>query len=134
MTLLILKDWFSKVWVWLKKYWWVVLIIVVFLTSAAFAGVKIKNLYDLNQIEQESHQQEVSILNQLHEEELIQRDELLKEYEVKITKIEEEYQAKVKELEEQSKKRIRGYTRSYQEDPTKFAGSIAEQLGVVYVP
>ena len=131
MTLLAIKSFFKKAWVWLKHNWKVPLIILYTLAlwllfrrkDAAFLVLEERN---------KSYKAQIDVINQSHKEELEKRNKVIEKYNDLVSQLEDQYAADNKELDEAKKKEIKDIVEKHHDDPNALARMLAEKYGLVY--
>ena len=90
MTFLTAKTFLKKVWLFLKTYWYIPLL----LSWAVIAWLLLRNsstsIMDVLYTAEKSYREQIEILNESHEKEIQKRDEVLKRYEDAIKQLERE--------------------------------------------
>ena len=132
MTLLAIKSFFKKAWVWLKHNWKVPLIILYTLAlwllfrrkDAAFLVLEERN---------KSYKAQIDVINQSHKEELEKRNKVIEKYNDLVSQLEDQYAADNKELDEAKKKEIKDIVEKHHDNPNALAQMLAEKYGLVYV-
>ena len=132
VTLLAIKTFFKKAWVWLKHNWKVPLIILYTLVlwllfrrkDAAFLVLEERN---------KSYQKQIEVINQNHKEELEKRNRVIEKYNDLVSQLEDQYAADNKELDEAKKKEIKDIVEKHHDDPDALARMLAEKYGLNYV-
>jgi len=119
----------KKVWLWLKTYWYIPVIVVLGIAILAATGGNNKWLFDILQKTRDSHNQERESLENAHVEEIRQRDEALKKYHRNIDKIEKDYKKKVGDLESEKRHEIKEMVKRHQGDSTGLTKEVAERYG-----
>ena len=131
VTLLAIKSFFKKAWVWLKHNWKVPLIILYTLAlwllfrrkDAAFLVLEERN---------KSYKAQIDVINQSHKEELEKRNKVIEKYNDLVSQLEDQYAADNKELDEAKKKEIKDIVEKHHDDPNALARMPAEKYGLVY--
>ena len=131
VTLLAIKSFFKKAWVWLKHNWKVPLIILYTLAlwllfrrkDAAFLVLEERN---------KSYKAQIDVINQNHKEELEKRNKVIEKYNDLVSQLEDQYAADNKELDEAKKKEIKDIVEKHHDDPNALARMLAEKYGLVY--
>ena len=132
LTLLAIKSFFKKTWVWLKHNWKVPLIILYTLAlwllfrrkDAAFLVLEERN---------KSYKAQIDVINQSHKEELEKRNKVIEKYNDLVSQLEDQYAADNKELDEAKKKEIKDIVEKHHDNPNALAQMLAEKYGLVYV-
>ena len=118
-----------KVWVWLKSYWYVPVILVLILI-AALTGHGIKNKYfEILMKARENHKKEVEIIEKNHTEEKQKTQDAIKRYQENISSIEKDYNIKMEELPRKQKKEVSEIIKKYDNNNNAMAKEIANILG-----
>ena len=132
MTLLAIKTFFKKAWVWLKHNWKVPLIILYTLVLWLFFRRK-DAAYLVLEERSKSYQAQIEVINQNHKEELEKRNKVIEKYTVLISQLENQYAADNKELDAAKKKEIKDIVEKHYNDPDALARMLAEKYGLTYV-
>jgi hypothetical protein len=125
----------KQAWLWAKKFWWVIVIALLFVGAAMASallrnGVLLARVMDLLDAKRNQHDQEMETLSHIHntevaeknlrlEEHLKRKEELRRELEEKGTALNKEKEAELKKLVDE------GYN-----DPEKLAKQIADAFGL----
>ena len=118
-----------KVWVWIKNYWYIPIILILILV-AAFAGGGIKNKYfDILLKAKENHKREIEIIEKNHAEEKQKTQDAIKKYQESISTIEKDFNVKMEELPKRQKKEVDKIIEKYEDDTSAMAKEIASILG-----
>jgi DNA polymerase II small subunit/DNA polymerase delta subunit B len=123
----------QKIWVWLKNYWYVPVILIAIVVTAIVTGGKVGNLLKLLKSSQTSYEDQIRVLNESHQKELEEREKLNKKYQEVIANLEKEFAAKSTELTEKEKKEVEKLTKTYNDDPQELSKIISERFGISYV-
>ena len=130
-----IKLFAKQAWLWAKKFWWVIVIALLFVGAAMASallrnGVLLARVMDLLDAKRNQHDQEMETLSHIHntevaeknlrlEEHLKRKEELRRELEEKGTALNKEKEAELKKLVDE------GYN-----DPEKLAKQIADAFGL----
>ena len=124
----------KQAWLWAKKFWWVIVIALLFVGAAMASallrnGVLLARVMDLLDAKRNQHDQEMETLSHIHntevteknlrlEEHLKRKEELKRELEERGDNLNKEKEAELKKLVDE------GYN-----DPEKLAKQIADAFG-----
>ena len=118
-----------KIWVWLKNYWYVPIILILILV-ATLTGHGIKNKYfEILMKARENHKKEVEIIEKNHAEEKQKTQDAIKKYQENISGIEKDYNIKMEELPRKQKREVNEIIKKYDNDNDAMAKEIANILG-----
>tara|TARA_R100000995_G_scaffold83645_2_gene60108 strand:- start:5481 stop:5888 length:408 start_codon:yes stop_codon:yes gene_type:complete len=125
----------KQAWLWAKKFWWVIVIALLFVGAAMASallrnGVLLARVMDLLDAKRDQHDQEMETLSHIHntevteknlrlEEHLKRKEELKRELEERGDNLNKEKEAELKKLVDE------GYN-----DPEKLAKQIADAFGL----
>ena len=135
MKWLQIKSGLKKVWLWSKKFWWVIIIALLFICAALIGaitrnGVLLASVIDLLESKRDSHDKEMETLNKIHQEEISKRKKILEEYHKNIDALEEEYAKKDEELSLAKKNEVKRLVEDSYNDPERLAREIAAAFGI----
>jgi hypothetical protein len=130
-----IKLFAKQAWLWAKKFWWVIVIALLFVGAALASallrnGVLLARVMDLLDAKRDQHDQEMETLSHIHntevaeknlrlDEHLNKKEELKRELEQRGTALNKEKEAELKKLVDE------GYN-----DPEKLAKQIADAFGL----
>tara|TARA_R100000664_G_C2739809_1_gene128470 strand:- start:47 stop:454 length:408 start_codon:yes stop_codon:yes gene_type:complete len=130
-----IKLFAKQAWLWAKKFWWVIVIALLFVGAALASallrnGVLLARVMDLLDAKRNQHDQEMETLSHIHnteiaeknlrlEEHLKRKEELARELEARGDSLSKEKEAELKKLVDE------GYN-----DPEKLAKEIAKAFGL----
>ena len=137
MKLLRLKTIAKKVWLWAKKFWWMIilglgLIIALLLWALTRNGAYVAGLLDLMQARSDAHDQEMETLAHIHNTEIVEKNERLKEHLKRRAEIEEEYRNRGQNLSKEKEAELKRIVDESFNDPEKLARELAEAFGIEY--
>jgi predicted nuclease with TOPRIM domain len=121
----------TKIWVWLKHYWYVPLIVIGIILSTMFM-FKNQSAYKLLLQVQENYKKQISELQRLWDEEKKKKEELQKQYELTMQLIEMKYKEDQRVLDMAEKKRVKDLVSKYQDNPEELSKQLAEAYGIKY--
>ena len=132
VTLLAIKTFCKKAWVWLKHNWKVPLVIIYTLTlwllfrkrDAAYSVLEERN---------DSYKKQIDAINEIHDEEIQKRNRILENYNSILRDLEEQYERDSLELDRKKRKEIQDLVEEYDEKPDELAKLLAERYGLEYV-
>lgn len=125
-----------KIWVWIKKHWYVP-VLFVFVSIVAIFGVlglnRNKNLLKMLDINKASYKNQIKAIEQAHAIELKRKEDLYNTYVKTMEKIEKEYKMGLNDLEEDKKIKLDSMVKKYKGTPEELAKELSEMFGVDYV-
>jgi|TARA_R110000744_G_scaffold75870_6_gene150646 hypothetical protein len=135
MTLLKLKTISKKLWLWSKKFWWVIIIGLLFL-GACLLGLLTRNaaflagVLDLMESKRNQHDQEMETLAHIHNTEIAEKNTRLKEHIKQRAQIKEEFKKRGETLDKQKEAELKRIVDEGYNDPEKLAKELAKAFGM----
>ena len=135
MTLLKLKTISKKLWLWSKKFWWVIIIGLLFL-GACLLGLLTRNaaflagVLDLMESKRNQHDQEMETLAHIHNTEIAEKNTRLKEHIKQRAQIKEEFEKRGETLDKQKEAELKRIVDEGYNDPEKLAKELAKAFGM----
>jgi|TARA_R110000751_G_scaffold68253_1_gene138964 cell division protein FtsB len=135
MTLLKLKTISKKLWLWSKKFWWVIIIGLLFL-GACLLGLLTRNaaflagVLDLMESKRDQHDQEMETLAHIHNTEIAEKNTRLKEHIKRRAQVEEEFKKRGETLDKQKEAELKRIVDEGYNDPEKLARELAKAFGM----
>ena len=135
MTLLKFKTISKKLWLWAKKYWWLIILGLLFL-CACLLGALTKNgafllgVVDLMEAKKNQHDQEMETLAHIHNTEIAEKNLRIKEHFKRKSEIEEEFKKRGETLDKQKEAELKRMVDVGYNDPEKLAKDLAKAFGI----
>ena len=135
MTLLKLKTISKKLFLWAKKFWWAIVVGLLFVCGA-FIGALTRNgallaaVLDLLEAKKEQHDQEMETLERIHSEEVADKNARLEEHLKRRSELEEEFAKRGESLDKQKEAELKRLVDESYNDPEKLAQELAEAFGL----
>ena len=135
MALLKLKTISKKVWLWAKKFWWVIVVGVLFL-CACLIGALTRNaaflagVLDLMDAKRNQHDQEMETLAHIHNTEIIEKNTRLEEHLKRRAQLEEEFKKRGETLDKEKEAELKRIVDEGYNDPEKLAKELAKAFGM----
>jgi cell division protein FtsB len=135
MTLLKLKTISKKLWLWSKKFWWVIVVGVLFL-CACLIGALTRNaaflagVLDLMDAKRNQHDQEMETLAHIHNTEIIEKNARLEEHLKRRAQLEEEFKKRGETLDKEKEAELKRIVDEGYNDPEKLAKELAKAFGM----
>ena len=126
MSWLLVKLWFSKAWLWIKKNWQNASIVVLSLLVALLLRRDKKTVTESLKIAQESYKNQIDALNESYEKEEQRRAEADENYRNTVEKIEKDYLKEKRKLNSRERKRLQELLES---SPDKLDQLIEDEFG-----
>jgi transcriptional antiterminator len=126
----------KKAWTWLKKHWYVPLLLLLVGASGilgVFGFSKNKQLEKMLEINKKSYQDQIKAIEESHEAELKRRDEVYARYISTMKKLEVEHDVDLSHLSEEKKKKLDTMVKKYKGTPDELAKELSEMFGVEHV-
>ena len=132
LTLLTIKTFLKKTWVWLKHNWYVPAVIIYTLALWILFRNKPAAL-EMLQIRSESYEDQIRAIESTHKKEIAKRDEILQSYNKVLEDLEKNYKEKNMVLSKKKKEEVKRIVKEYNDRPNDLAKILAEQYGLTYV-
>ena len=135
MTLLKIKLILKKSWLWAKKFWWAIIIFLLFLVAGLVGiltrnGAYIAGLLDLMEAKSSVHDQEMETLTQIHNTEIVAKSARLKEHLKRRAELEEEFKKRGEILDKEKEAELKRLVDEGYNDPEKLAKDLADAFGL----
>ena len=135
MRLLKLKLAAKKAWLWAKKFWWaivlgLVFVIVVLIGAITRNGAYLASLLDLMEVKKNAHNEEMETLTRIHDTEIAEKNALLEEHLKRKAQLEEEFKARGETLDKQKEEELKRIVDESYNDPEKLAKELADAFGL----
>tara|TARA_R110000824_G_scaffold31733_1_gene102974 strand:+ start:3497 stop:3904 length:408 start_codon:yes stop_codon:yes gene_type:complete len=135
MTLLKAKLILKKSWLWAKKFWWAIIIFLLFLLAALVGiltrnGAYIAGLLDLMEAKSDGHDQEMETLSHIHNTEVAEKNLRLEEHLKRRAALEEEFNKRGETLDKQKEAELKRIVDEGYNDPEKLAKELAKAFGI----
>jgi len=125
--------WYKKVWIYIKKYWQILLGITIAIVAAIFFGKSPDRITDLLRRKNEQADEELQAADKARTELLRQREANLDKYLDAVKVLEEKYKKSETEIKSKTKKKIKKFIKDSEQDPEGIAKRIAEENGWEYI-
>mgnify|MGYP001483366272 FL=1 len=135
MTLLKAKLIAKKVWLGAKKFWWVIILGMLFVCAALIGaltrnGALLAGVLDLLESKRESHKAEVDTLTRIHDTEVAEKNKRLEEHLKRRAQLEEEFKKRGEELDAEKEAELKRLVDEGYNDPEKLARDLADAFGL----
>jgi len=130
-----LKLFAKQAWLWAKKFWWAIIIVLLFIGAALASalmrnGVLLARVMDLLDAKRNQHDQEMETLSHIHNTEVAEKNLRLEQH-LKITKeLKEQYEKEGKLLDRRKEAELKKLVDEGYNDPEKLAKEIAKAFGL----
>ena len=125
----------KQAWLWAKKFWWAIIIVLLFIGAALASalmrnGVLLARVMDLLDAKRDQHDQEMETLSHIHNTEVSEKNLRLEQH-LKITKqLKEQYEKEGKLLDKRKEAELKKLVDEGYNDPEKLAKEIAKAFGL----
>ncbi len=125
----------KQAWLWAKKFWWAIIIVLLFIGAALASalmrnGVLLARVMDLLDAKRNQHDQEMETLSHIHNTEVSEKNLRLEQH-LKITKqLKEQYEKEGKLLDRRKEAELKKLVDEGYNDPEKLAKEIAKSFGL----
>jgi len=135
VTLLKLKTISKKLWLWAKKFWWVIVVALLFLCACLIGaltrnGTLLAGVLDLMDAKKDQHDQEMETLMSIHETEVAEKNKRLREHLRRKAEIEEEFEKRGETLDRKKEAELKRIVDEGYNDPEKLAKELAKAFGM----
>ena len=135
MTLLKAKLIAKKSWLWAKKFWWVIVIAVLFVCACLVGaltrnGALLAGVLDLMEAKRNSHDQEIETLSHIHNTEVAEKNLRLQEHLKRRSELEEEFKKRGETLDKEKEAELKRIVDEGYNDPEKLAKELAKAFGM----
>ena len=135
MTLLKAKLIAKKVWLGAKKFWWIIILGMLFVCAALIGaltrnGALLAGVLDLLDSKRESHKTEIDTLTRIHDTEVAEKNKRLEEHLRRRAQLEEEFQKRGEELDAEKEAELKRLVDEGYNDPEKLARDLADAFGI----
>ncbi len=135
MTFLKAKLIAKKVWLGAKKFWWVIILGMLFVCAALIGaltrnGALLAGVLDLLESKRESHKAEVDTLTRIHDTEVAEKNKRLEEHLKRRAQLEEEFKKRGEELDAEKEAELKRLVDEGYNDPEKLARDLADAFGL----
>ncbi len=135
MTLLKLKTISKKLWLWAKKFWWAIVIGLLFIVAALIGaltrnGALLTGVIDMLESKRDQHDQEMETLSHIHNTEVAEKNLRLQEHLKRRAELEEELKSKGESLDKEKEAELKRLVDEGYNDPERLAKEIAEAFGL----
>tara|TARA_R100000008_G_scaffold84236_1_gene71153 strand:+ start:1312 stop:1722 length:411 start_codon:yes stop_codon:yes gene_type:complete len=125
----------KQVWLWSKKFWWVIVIGLLFFCAALIGaltrnGTLLAGVLDLLEKKRDQHDQEMETLSHIHNTEVSEKNLRLEEHLKRRTELEEEYEKRGETLDKEKKAELKRLVDEGYNDPEKLAKELADAFGL----
>jgi len=119
----------KKVWVWLKTYWVVPLLVVWSILVWVLARKDFNAAKEVMEARSKSYEDQISAIKDAHNKEIIKRDDLISEYNETISKIEKEFAKREKTLKKDHERVVREMIVKSKSNPEVIKEMIEKEFG-----
>lgn len=121
----------SKVWNWLKHYWWVLLFpigIIVGIWLVLRGGSD--NVREVLEVTKESHKKQKEALEKLNKETKEKKEAVKELHKKAVNELEAKHKKDLKDSKAVTKKEIKKITKEFKDDPSGLAEKFANEFGL----
>ena len=130
---LTIKALLKKLWVALKHYWYVPLVII-YTLALWFIFNRKEAAYKILEARSESFDKQMKVIDEIHAEERSAKEDVAKKYTETIELIEEKYAKTKEELTDKKKKRVKEILDKHHRNSISMAFLLGKEFGIEYVP
>jgi cell division protein FtsB len=135
MTWIKLRSTVKKARLWAKKFWWVIVIGLLFLCAALFGaltrnGAFLAGVIDLLEAKRSAHDKEMETITSIHNKEISEKNARLEMHLKRRAELEEEYKKRGESLDKEKEAELKRIVDESYNDPEKLAKELAEAFGI----
>tara|TARA_R100001132_G_C3247876_1_gene76143 strand:- start:150 stop:560 length:411 start_codon:yes stop_codon:yes gene_type:complete len=135
MTWIKIRTVAKKAWLWAKKFWWVIVIGLLFMCAALIGaltrnGAFLAGVLDLLEAKRQAHGKEMEVLEGIHDKEIREKNARLKEHLKRKAELEEEFKKRGETLDKQKEAQLKKLIDESYNDPEKLARELAKTFGI----
>jgi LPS O-antigen subunit length determinant protein (WzzB/FepE family) len=125
----------KKAWLWSKKFWWIIVIGLLFVCTGLIAALTRNNAFlvgviDLLEDKRESHNKEMETLTRIHNTEITEKNARLEEHLKRKAQIQEEFAKRGETLDKRKEAELKRLVDESYNDPEKLAKELAKAFGL----
>ena len=125
----------KQAWLWAKKFWWVIVIALLFVGAAMASallrnGVLLARVMDLLDAKRNQHDQEMETLSHIHNTEIAEKNLRLEEHLKRKEDLARELEARGDSLSREKEAELKKLVDEGYNDPEKLAKQIADAFGL----
>jgi hypothetical protein len=135
ITILHVKTFIKKAFLWAKKFWWAIIIALLFVCGGLLsiatrnAGI-LSNVLDLLDAKRNAHDQEMDALAHLHNNEITEKNLRLQEHLKRTEELRKQLEDKGESLNKEKEAELKKMVDEGYNDPEKLAKQIADAFGL----
>ena len=135
MTGLKVKLIAKKVWLYAKKFWWALVLVLGFIIALLLwlvtkNGAFVASLVDLMESKRDAHDAEMETLSHIHNTEVAEKSVRLEEYHKRMAELEEEFKTRDEDLDKTKKAELKKLVDESYNDPERLSREIARLYGL----
>jgi len=135
MNLLEFKMKAKKAWLLAKRFWWVIVVGLLFAVAALIGALTrnsafLSGVLDLLDTRREAHNAEMSTLQEIHTTEVREKNKRLTEHNKRLAEVEEEFASRGEKLNRSKKAELKKLVDEGYNDPEKLSKELAEAFGL----
>jgi len=135
MTWIKFRTGAKKAYLWAKKFWWVIVIGLLFV-CAALVGILTRNsayiagVMDLLEAKRTAHDKEMETITDIHNKETSEKNARLAEHLKRRAELEEEYKKRGESLDKEKEAELKRIVDESYNDPERLAKELADAFGL----
>ncbi len=130
MTFVAFKFWLKKIFLYIKHYWYIPIVILTLVIGFVFFSRKSSSsLIDIITNTIKSHQKEIDILETNHQKEIEKKEKNLEVYFDKVEQINKKFEEENIKLSNKQQKQIEKIVKENKDDTTKLAEKLSKVTG-----
>ena len=125
----------KQAWLWAKKFWWAIVIFLLFLIAGLLAMLTrdaglLASVMDLLNKKRNQHDQEMETLSHIHNTEITEKNLRLEEHIKRRAELEKQLQEKGETLDKEKEAELKRLVDEGYNDPEKLARDLAKAFGL----
>ena len=130
-----LKLFAKKAWLWAKKFWWLIVVVLLFIGAALASalmrnGILLARVMDLLQAKRDQHDQEMETLSHVHNTEVTEKNLRLEQHLKNRAELEEEFKKRGETLDKEKEAELKRLVDESYNAPEKLARQLAQAFGL----
>ena len=123
----------TKIWIYVKTYWYVPVLIIGIIASYLFFQRKSEIAIRLLEASKENYRKQIEVINKAHQEEIEKQKKIVETLKKTLEQLQLKFLEDQKELTSKEKDKVREYVKFYYENPNYLKTLLQDKYGLKYV-
>lgn len=123
----------AKIWVYLKAYWYVPVLVIAIVASYLFYQRKLEIAIQMLEASKESYKRQIEAINKAHEEEMAKQKKVAEILKSTLEQLQVKFLEDQKKLNSEEKAKIKEYVELYHNNPDELKKLLQDKYGLKYV-